>query len=170
MKKMARTVFILVFMFSLLSANLYAARNDAATLKETGPNGKFIANANGTVLDTSTGLMWAAKDNGESINWQDAKKFCENYRGGGYTDWWMPTIDELAGLYDKNGTGYAPECSGGTWKVHITKLIHITCCCLSASNTDGSTAAVFYFIDGVRWWHAQSSTDYGRALPVRGDN
>ncbi len=31
-------------------------------------DGRFIAYDNGTVLDTSTNLMWAAKDNGEDIN------------------------------------------------------------------------------------------------------
>jgi hypothetical protein len=44
--------------------------------------------------------MWAAKDNGSPISWPEAKKYCENYRGGGYMDWRMPTQDELAGLYD----------------------------------------------------------------------
>ena len=61
---------------------------------------RFIANSNGTVLDTQTDLLWAAKDNGSGINWQDAKKYCENYRGGGYSDWRMPTQEELGGLYD----------------------------------------------------------------------
>jgi hypothetical protein len=62
----------------------------------------FIAYDNGTVLDTKSKLMWAAKDNGENINWANAKSYCENYRGGGYTDWRLPTVDELAGLYDPN--------------------------------------------------------------------
>jgi hypothetical protein len=69
---------------------------------QTGRDGRFIAYDNGTVLDTSTNLMWAAKDNGSNINWADAES---NYRGGGYTDWRMPTQDELAGLYDGAVTG-----------------------------------------------------------------
>jgi hypothetical protein len=52
--------------------------------------------------------MWAAKDNGSDINWENAKSHCENYRGGGYKDWRMPTQDELAGLYDANKTRPAP--------------------------------------------------------------
>jgi len=35
---------------------------------ETGRDGRFIAYSNGTVLDTRTNLMWAAKDNGSNIN------------------------------------------------------------------------------------------------------
>lgn len=65
-------------------------------------DGRFIVYDNGTVLDTRTNLMWAAKDNGSNINWQNAKEYCENYRGGGYTDWRVPTQDELAGLYDRS--------------------------------------------------------------------
>ena len=64
---------------------------------------------NGTVKDAKTGLMWAAKDNGRDVTWQEAKEYCEKYRGGGYTDWRMPTQDELAGLYDKDMRGYRPE-------------------------------------------------------------
>ncbi len=69
----------------------------------------FIAYDNGTVLDTRTNLMWAARDNGSNINWYEAKGYCENYRGGGYKDWRLPTVDELAGLYDpdnQNRYGY----------------------------------------------------------------
>jgi len=36
-----------------------------ATAGETVRDGRFIAYDNGTVLDTSTNLMWAAKDNGK---------------------------------------------------------------------------------------------------------
>ncbi len=63
---------------------------------------RFKSYANGTVLDTRTKLMWAAKDNGSDITWDDAKSYCENYRRGGHKDWRMPTQDELAGLYDAN--------------------------------------------------------------------
>ena len=68
-------------------------------LRETDRYGRFIAYANGTVLDTRTNLMWASKDYGYDINWKDANRFCEDYRGGGYTDWRMPTRDELVRLF-----------------------------------------------------------------------
>ena len=71
------------------------------TTVETIKDGRFIAYDNGTVLDTKTKLMWAIKDNGSDIGWQDAKFYCENYNGGGYNDWRMPALDELEGLYDE---------------------------------------------------------------------
>jgi len=43
--------------------------------RETARNGRFIDNGNGTVADTKTGLMWAAKDNGRYISWADAKSY-----------------------------------------------------------------------------------------------
>jgi hypothetical protein len=52
--------------------------------RETRRDGRFIAYDNGTVLDTKTSLMWAAKDNGRDTTWESGKSYCENYRGGGY--------------------------------------------------------------------------------------
>jgi Protein of unknown function (DUF1566). len=114
--------------------------------------------------------MWAAMDNGSDINWANAKSYCENYRGGGYTDWRMPTQDELAGLYDR-GVGYTPGCAasiGYNDKVHLTNLITMSCLWAWASETRGSEAAVFGFLDGHRLWGPQSFvSSVIRVLPVR---
>jgi len=135
-----------------------------ATAGETVRDGRFIAYDNGTVLDTSTNLMWAAKDNGSYIDWPRANKYCENYRGGGYMDWRMPTQDELAGLYDAAET-YR---SDYVHDVHLTKLIHLTCDWAWASETYIFDAAYFHFFNGKRGWASQfhGRTLY-RALPVR---
>lgn len=45
-------------------------------------------------------LMWTARDNGGDINGEEAKAYCEACRLGGYTDWRLPAIEELAGLLD----------------------------------------------------------------------
>jgi hypothetical protein len=134
----------------------------ATTVGETGRDGRFIAYNNGTVLDTRTNLMWAAKDNGQDINWANAKSYCDNYRGGGYSDWRMPKQDEMAGLYD-TGKTYK---SGAGYDVHLTELIHLTWTSTWASETRGSESAVFNFLSGGRFWGRQSFTD-SRALPVR---
>jgi hypothetical protein len=131
-------------------------------------DGRFIANNDGTVLDTGTGLMWAAKDNGADIEWQDAKSYCEHYRGGGYTDWRMPTQDELAGLYDAAKI-YQVSCGD---VVHITKLIHLTCSWVWASTTSSNffgspRVADFDFSQGGRYWHHPKQSLAYRALPVR---
>jgi uncharacterized caspase-like protein len=139
----------------------------APALSKPWRDGRFISHSNGTVLDTRTNLMWAAKDNGSNINWQDAKSYCENYRGGGYTDWRMPTQDELAGLYDTTITNTNPPADGCSGGYHLTNLIHLTCCCPWASETSDSTAANFGFSNGPRNWLDQSYIGSIRALPVR---
>jgi hypothetical protein len=102
-------------------------------------DGRFTAYDDGTVLDRQTDLMWAAKDNGADINWQNAKSYCENYRGGGYSDWRMPTQDELAGLYDKSKS-YTPK--QRDYSVYLTKLIELTSYCPWASDVRVSGAGV----------------------------
>jgi uncharacterized caspase-like protein len=131
---------------------------------EIARDGRFIAYGNGTVKDTSTGLMWAAKDSRRDVTWQEAKAYCESYGGGGYTDWRMPTQDELAGLYDKNKSYQAKQRS---YNVHLTELIELTACCPWASETSGSEAARFGFVYGEGYWSHQSGSVRCRAVPVR---
>jgi len=139
-----------------------AKRPFQSTARETARDDRFIAYRDGTVLDTSTNLIWAAKDNGRDIKWSNAKSYCENYRGGGYKDWRMPTQDELAGLYDA-AKSYRSACG----VVNLTKLIRLTCSAPWASETRGSDAALFYFLYGSRSWVRQSYDRSARALPVR---
>jgi len=50
--------------------------------------------------DPVTGLNWTSEDNGTDVNWNQAVAYCTNLRLGGYSDWRLPTIDELVGIYD----------------------------------------------------------------------
>jgi Protein of unknown function (DUF1566) len=137
---------------------------------EIARDGRFVAYDNGTVLDTRTNLMWAAKDNGSDIEWQDAKFYCENYHGGNYRDWRMPTLDELEGLYNKRKS--RPAACSDRNSIHIsTELIDITCTCLWASETSSSTdeAAIFDFGPGKRSAFA-SQMNSCHALPVHSAN
>jgi hypothetical protein len=139
-------------------------------VKEVKRDGRFIAYSNGTVLDTRTNLMWATKDNGDDIGWQSAKSYCENYRAGGYTDWRMPTLDELEGLYDAR-TPRRAACNTSFAIDIATELIDITCFGHWTSETRGSEAAGFIFSATVpdrRGWAAPHLGSLNmRALPVR---
>lgn len=53
-------------------------------------------------LDETTKLTWTAKDNGSPVNWQEAKQWCEGLRLGSFSDWRLPSIDELKGIYDSS--------------------------------------------------------------------
>jgi hypothetical protein len=50
--------------------------------------------------DSATGLTWDVKDNGDSVSPNEASAYCKSLKSGGYSDWRVPTIDELEGLYD----------------------------------------------------------------------
>jgi len=120
---------------------------------------RFSDNGDGTVTDIETGLMWAEKDNGVPINWPDALAYCKDYSNDGHTDWRLPTLTELATLFDPQSTnrrGY-----------HITKLIDTTAQSLWASETRGFEAARFNFTYGQVFWLRQNYSGPTRVLPVR---
>ncbi len=54
----------------------------------------------GVWSDPATGLMWTRKDNGYALRWQPAAEYCRNLQVGGYSDWRLPTIDELKNIYN----------------------------------------------------------------------
>ncbi|MGO9337783.1 MAG: ankyrin repeat domain-containing protein [Terracidiphilus sp.] len=101
--------------------------------KEIGKDGQFIAYDDGTVLDTKTNLMWTARDNGAALSWPGAKSYAGSYHVGGYTDWRLPVLSELAGLYDKAKTfktrcaSAVDELGQAADEVHLTELIHLSC-------------------------------------------
>lgn len=127
---------------------------------------RFIAYNDGTVLDTKSKLIWAAKDNGSGIKWKDAKEYCENYRGGGHLDWRMPTSEELTGLFESSKS--KPSACNAVYNIHVaTELIDLTCYALWASETRGSQAAYFSFNTGSWYWKPRTHASSTRALPVR---
>jgi hypothetical protein len=136
-------------------------RPSLPSVREIKRDGHFIAYNDGTVLDTRTNLMWAAKDNGTNVNWANAKNFCENYRVGGYSDWRMPAPNELAELYDGSKQGSAGP--------RLTYLIQIATMdgWVWTSEAEGSFASAFKFSEGrIGEGIPQSYSQY-RALPVR---
>lgn len=62
----------------------------------------YIDNGNGTVTDTSTGIMWQQKTAENSMNWKNALEYCNNLNLANYTDWRLPTIKELRTLINYN--------------------------------------------------------------------
>ena len=125
-------------------------RPSVSTANEISRDGRFIAYDNGTVLDAKTGLMWAARDNGLNINWANAKSYCENYRGGGYTDWRMPTRDGLAELYNSR-----------------TEQIKLTDSWVWAASPNRSKGELLQFNSGGRLSGERVGAYDGRTLPVR---
>ena len=157
--------------FALFVSIVFGSFAFGQDANEIAREGRFIAYDNGTVLDTKTGLMWAARDDGKGIDEQDAMAYFENFRGGGYTDWRMPTVDELEAIYDpglQNRQGY-----------HVTRLIDLTGEWVWCSEgpefvttfnfKDGSRPLAFFEGPGSGTWYstAEPLPTANRALPVR---
>lgn len=106
---------------------------DKAPPLVTGSEGRFNVYDNGTVVDTKSNLMWMARDNGAPLSWPNAKKYATDSRNGDFTDWRLPTLAELAALYesDKTHRSFCPtavdEMGAAADEVHMTTLIHLTC-------------------------------------------
>jgi hypothetical protein len=54
-----------------------------------------------TWTDPVTHLMWAARDNGKNVTWPEANTYCGSLTLGGFSNWRLPTVDELASIYDE---------------------------------------------------------------------
>lgn len=144
---------ILHLLSVLLGIFIFTSITSAADT-DNAKNGERFKIDKTTVTDTRTGLMWAAGDNGADI-----KAYCENYTGGGYDDWRLPTQEELATLFDLE----AYKSSGYS----IVASIQLTGCCPWASDRKDARVASFDFEYGNPDWGHPMSTIYARALPVR---
>jgi hypothetical protein len=101
------------------STNTQAAASDpaaaatdqpaAAAADTTAPSGKQYqrgdAGPAGGVVFTKTdaGYLEYAKDKFGPFTWDEAQKACAAYRGGGMSDWRLPSKDELNAMHDAVG-------------------------------------------------------------------
>ncbi|MCU0599524.1 MAG: DUF1566 domain-containing protein [Desulfobacterales bacterium] len=72
-----------------------------------GSGGRFSEQKDGVVVDSKTGLMWTLVDAmtaepNTCINYEYAKKYVDELKTAGYTDWRLPTPAELSGIYKMN--------------------------------------------------------------------
>ncbi len=126
----------------------------AADLKEP------VANncPEGVYCDPHTNLMWTIEDNGKNISWPEAEEYCKSLTLAGLSPWELPTIDELAKLYDSQNTN----------KYKIRKPFRLTAYWVWSSTRLGSgNAWDFSFGGGVRVLAVTSDPGGNRALCVR---
>ena len=67
----------------------------------------FTNNGDGTITDTSTGLMWQNATASGTYSWREALAYCENLTWAGHSDWRLPNRNELQSLI--NYDIYFPE-------------------------------------------------------------
>ena len=70
----------------------------------TKPQTRLKDNGDGTITDGVSGLMWTKEDShaalNECVNYYQAREYVKKLRTGGHTDWRIPTIQELQGIFD----------------------------------------------------------------------
>ena len=87
-------------------ATSYVDYDDAwhATTGNLGEARSF-SRENGIVTDATTGLMWQDNVVPSSATFEDANTTCQNLILGGYGEWRVPTLAELASITDKSAAG-----------------------------------------------------------------
>jgi len=125
----------------------------------------FVKNGNGTVTDTSSGLMWQEdtardqEDDYDSMSWEHALAYCEDLNLGCHTDWRLPTIKEFRSLVDY--TRYEPAIN--TTYFPNTKPVNK----YWSSTTDAYRAYYGWtvdFIDGRDRWDRKGEYNYVRCV------
>lgn len=113
----------------------------------------------GMVYDEVSDLIWTASDNGEMINWMEAREYCENLALGGYDDWRLPTYDELKALYDDD--------VDGKWRIrHGIELSE--CCIWSTQRPTSQSATTLNFMGGRAIAMDIDGSEFERVLCARG--
>ena len=102
-----------LFSFCALIASAQSAPGEQGDAQQTQVRGYWV--------DPSTRLMWAAKDS-KDVSWSGAKKYCRNLRLAGNSDWRLPNMAELQGIYDLHANapglaGYRKKQRDFTWHV-----------------------------------------------------
>lgn len=91
--------------------------------------------------DPDTGLMWTVRDNGDDVDWATATKYCAALTLRGFSDWRLPTLDELAAMSDRS-------------QIHLYKIrrpLALSACCPWSSTRISGTPTVFAFNFGEPW-------------------
>jgi hypothetical protein len=92
-----------------------------------GVTSNFIDNKNGSVSDTTTGLMWQQDSSPQAMIWQQSLAYCENLELAGYTDWRLPNAHELQSIVDTTrynpsiNTDYFPSTASTYYYTSTTK-------------------------------------------------
>ena len=126
--------------------------------------------AESIVADPETGLMWPRDDNGQDIDWHGADEYAQNLELAGYSDWRLPTIDELEEIYGQNSVTGKLNFVGADYDYDIQTIegFQLTAPFIWSSTKKGSDLAWnFNFYGGGRTPFPLRSSFVLRALCVR---
>ena len=133
---------------------------------EDPPEPRFIDHGDGTVTDNLTGLMWT-KDAQQIVwkyHWDTARTLCDSliYPDiDGYTDWRLPSLEELQSLIDSNNN--PPPLPSDQPFQNVLPFVYWT----STPYENIYEHATYVFMTtGNSYYHCKAA--YGYVWPVRG--
>lgn len=85
----------------------------------------------GGYLQEDTGLLWPTADNGADVDWYAAEEFCRELEIADWSEWRMPSIEELESLHERR--------SEGIFK--LPAAIRLTGCCPWSRTPSGEGSA-----------------------------
>ena len=117
----------------------------------------FVNNNDGTITDTSSGLMWTRDDTGTAMTWQAAlamvqTKNAANYLG--HNDWRMPNVKELQNIVNyANSPDYNGLPAINTTFFNCSQII----------NEAGQTDYPYYWTSSTHAGYSTNNTGGGQA-------
>ncbi len=118
-----------------------------------------LINDDEVIIDHATGLTWQKSGFPSTISWQEANEYIDNinsYKFAGYSDWRIPTIEELASIVEteKNEDG-----------LYINPLFDSTQrWCGSSDKSDDYYFWGITMYEGILYRHAPDFLYYYRAV------
>jgi len=114
----------------------------------------------GVWTDPATHLIWA-KGDGKQVGWKKASDYCTSLQLAGHSDWRLPTLDELQGIYD-------PDVNPSVERsVHMKGGLDLNSFNVWGPRIDGLHAWYFDFRRGLRSETGFGSGEGVSALCVR---
>ncbi len=92
----------------LVVASLLCVIGCRSSGRDAPPRARFVIRDDAVAQDTTTGLEWTRRDDGQGLEWHAADDYCRNLTAGGAGGWRLPDPDELYGLY---GSGPGQPCA-----------------------------------------------------------
>lgn len=114
----------------------------------------FVDNADGTITDNSTGLMWQQADDGLGRDWQNALSYAESLSLAGYSDWRLPNAKELHSIVDYT------RCPDFTNSAAINAMFQTT----MINDTEGNPGQYPYFWTSTN--HLDGPNPFYRAVYI----
>ena len=119
---------------------------------------RYKYNADGTVTDMATGLMWQQATAPQTYTWEEALAYCEDLELAEYSDWRLPNRNELQTLVDYDD--YDPAIN--TVFFADTVKAHYWSSTTSAGRTDHAWDVDFH--SGYGNFFSKSDKSYVRAV------